>query len=813
MLLYTDSRLRKRIRMDTVEVSVRHLVEFILRSGDIDDRYHGGSADAMLEGGIIHRRIQGGMGSDYSAEVPLELIVPYETYSIHISGRADGIINNNGRYTIDEIKGVYMDVERMEEPVPVHLAQAKCYAYIYALQFGLQEISVRMTYCSIDTNNIRYFNTGYLFSELSDWFDKLIGEYRKWAEFSICWRAERDISIKALQFPYEYRQGQKELAGHVYRTIYHKKRLFLEAPTGVGKTSAVLFPAIKSVAEGIGGTIFYLTAKTVAGTVAQDTYDLMRRGGLRFKTVNIVAKEKLCLLEKPECNPEKCPYAKGHFDRINAALFRLLQSSDSYTREDMRAYAEKEQVCPFEMALDLSLFSDGIICDYNYVFDPDAYLRRFFGEGVKGDYLFLVDEAHNLVDRAREMYSASLTKEEVLDAKKAVKEHDKRLAGYLTSLGRQIGALDDGQAFCMHDDVSAVIMAAERAAGEFEEMLEDMHAPSEEVLDFYFRLRSFLNISERLDDKYRIYTEVTEDGNFMLKLFNVDPSKNLSACLEKGRSTVFFSATILPVTYYMDLLSGSRDDYAVYAGSTFDPGHLGVFIEPGVSSKYTRRSSIGYMKIAGSIDTIIKAHAGNYMVFCPSYQFMEEIYGRFLQMHEDDSVECIAQGRGMSETEKEDFLAHFMNSGSGDADELRKLVNIDITVEEEHTLVGFCVLGGVFSEGIDLKEESLIGAVITGTGLPMVCNEREILKDYFDRAGMDGFDYAYRIPGMNKVLQAAGRVIRTENDRGIVALLDERFMAPDYRGMFPREWQKVEILKPDTAEGQISGFWKRISRS
>ena len=797
---------------ETVEVSVRQLVEFILRSGDIDNRFRSSPADAMLEGGIIHRMIQGGMGSDYSAEVPLEKTVGCDGYSIHISGRADGIINNNGCYIIDEIKSMYTDVSKLEEAVPVHLAQAECYAYMFADSMGLDQIDVRMTYVNIEDHDIRYFNSRYTRREITCWFEDLIEKYRKWADMSVRWRKLRDASIKQLEFPYKYRKGQKELAENVYRTIYHGRQLFLEAPTGVGKTLAVLFPAVKSVAEGIGGTIFYLTAKTVAGTVAQDSYDLMRTKGLRFRTVNIAAREKLCLLDSPECNPEKCPYAKGHFDRINDALFELLSERDSYTRDDCRLFAQEKQVCPFEMALDLSLFSDGVICDYNYVFDPEAYLRRFFADGVKGNYLFLVDEAHNLVDRARDMYSAYLIKEDVLDIKKAVRGKNRKLTGYLTALAKRMSEIESDQEqearkVQIYDDISGVILAAERATGGFEEMFEDMPAPSDEILDFYFSLRSFVNISERLDSHYRIYSELTSDGLFMLKLFNVDPSVNLSACLKKGRSTIFFSATILPVTYYMDLLSGSRDNYAIYAKSVFDPSHLGIFIGADVSSRYTRRGEDEYERIAERVDSVISAHTGNYLVFFPSYQFMDEVYIRYKTICSGRS-ECIVQGRSMTEEQKAEFLANFTKIT--DDIKLEDMIGMDIQTEADRSLAGFCVLGGVFSEGIDLKEESLIGAIIVGTGLPMVCTEREILRAYFDSAGMDGFDYAYRIPGMNKVLQAAGRVIRTENDRGIVALLDERFNSQGYRSMFPDEWNDICVLRGRNAGEQIADFWERI---
>ncbi len=804
----------------SVVVSVRHLVEFILRSGDIDNRRHTNITDAMLEGARIHRRIQGKQGSDYTSEVPLSIDIDCDFYVIRLSGRADGIIRSGDKITVDEIKGMYADVDRLEEPLPVHLAQAMCYAYIYAGQEELDNISIRMTYCSIGKDTVRYFEYDLSFAELSDWFGNLISEYRRWSDFMIKWSAVRRDSIRVTDFPFSYREGQKELAENVYKTIYHGKKLFLEAPTGVGKTLAVLFPSVKAVGEEKAGKIFYLTAKNAGAKVANETYRLLRQKGLRFKTVNLMAKEKLCLMEECECNPEKCPYAKGHFDRINDVVFELLQEKDEYDINSIRDRAFEKNVCPFEMALDLSLFCDGIICDYNYAFDPRAQLKRFFAEGSSGNYVFLVDEAHNLVDRGREMYSASLSRRDIAPVKKKIRGLSRTLTRSLNTLDNMLKLKEeetDGD-YRLFDDVSEVIIAAQRFAGAYEDVTKDEPVEDDEVVQFYFDIRTFLDISERLNEKYRIYGK-KEEGGFVLRLYNTDPSDNLALCLAKAGSSIFFSATLLPVGYYMDLLAGGRDDYAVYAKSVFDPDKLGVFISRDVSSKYNRRSQKEYEKIAGEINEIISVHRGNYMLFFPSYNFMEEVYENYLKI-KDENVKCLLQDRKMTENDRLLFLESFdKRRGTGviNKDKITQceekegeMSAVDILTEEEKiTLVGFCVLGGVFSEGIDLTEESLIGAVIIGTGLPMVCTEREILRDYFEAAGMNGFDYAYRIPGMNKVLQAAGRVIRTENDAGIAVLMDERFRSDQYTGLFPREWQKrKEIAISDT--GGIRAFWEGL---
>ena len=398
-----------------VRISVRNLVEFILRSGDIDNRRSGAADNAMQEGSRIHRMLQKRMGPDYAPEVFLRYVWDTEKYSIVVEGRADGIITEPGNVvTVDEIKTTYRDVEHIKDPVPVHLAQAKVYAAIYGIQNKQEQMRVRMTYCNVETEGLKYFFEEYQTEELEAWFTELLCRYRKWADYEYEWNQKRQASIEKLTFPFPYREGQKELVSYVYQTIYHKKKLFIEAPTGVGKTISTVFPAIKAMGNGMGNKIFYLTAKTITRTVAENTFSLLREKGLLFKSVVLTAKEKICFMEEVECNPEHCPYAKGHFDRINDAVYDLLLHADSFTREVIEEYARKHRVCPFEFCLDVSLFADGIIGDYNYLFDPHVYLKRFFAEGAERQYLFLVDEAHNLLERGREMYSAVLYKEDFL---------------------------------------------------------------------------------------------------------------------------------------------------------------------------------------------------------------------------------------------------------------------------------------------------------------------------------------------------------------------------------------------------------------
>ncbi len=793
-----------------IRTSVRGLVEFILRSGDIDNRRRSSTENAMAEGSRIHRMIQRRMGSEYTAEVPLTYRYDAGEYSILVDGRADGIIAGDV-VTIDEIKGTYRHLDKMTEPIPEHLAQAKCYAYMYAVKHQMKVIRVRMTYCNMEKEDIRYFYEKYEFEKLEKWFLEVMKEYRKWMDYRFEWKKKRQASIKELGFPFPYREGQKELASYVYQTIVHKKKLFLEAPTGVGKTISTMFPAIKAIGEEKADRVFYLTAKTIAASVAENTFSLLRSKGLQFKSVRITAKEKICFMEEVECNPEYCPYAKGHFDRINEAMYDLLINGTHFGREEIEIYARKHMVCPFEFGLDMSLFADGIICDYNYLFDPHVYLKRFFAENKNEKYLFLIDEVHNLVDRGREMYSAFLVKEDFLALKKQVKVYDKDLEKRLEACNHQLLILKkECESYNRLESIKPFYNTVERLNGALEEYLEN-HEDSpirKEVLEFYFKISHFLLIYERLGEEYLIYTSYDEDGNFYLRLYCVDPSVNIRECLDKGESSILFSATLLPIQYYKKLLGGTPQDYEVYAKSTFLPEKRALLIGRDVTSRYSMRSTMQYRAIAEYIWKIISCKAGNYMVFFPSHQFLKQVYQEFDFLYGDrEQVECLVQQEYMTEEERNAFLGHFMGN-----EELclEELIQIDIEMEENKTLVGFCVMGGIFGEGIDLKNDSLIGAVIVGTGIPQVCLERELIKDYFDENGESGYEYAYLYPGMNKVLQAAGRVIRTHEDRGVVALLDERFLYSSYRSLFPREWNNYKVVDRNTVEKETELFWNKM---
>lgn len=806
---------------DIVKVSVRTLVEFILRCGDIDTRFGRLETDAMQEGAKLHRKIQKQMGSNYSAEVPLKLSIPIdedgEVFELVVDGRADGVERReNDTFLIDEIKCTYGDVNGFKAAEPVHLAQARCYAYMLATLENVgedeavptelvisargtieeseqQTFGVQLTYCNIETENIKRFTEELTYCELKEWFDGVIREYKKWAVWERKWMRTRNETIRTLEFPYEYRPGQKDFAAGVYRTIVREKKLFAMAPTGVGKTLSTVYPTVKAMGEGKVEKIFYLTAKTMLRTVAEESFALLMQKGLKLKSVTITAKEKVCVLDKPECNPIACERAKGHFDRINDAIYELLTNEETITRDIILQYAERFCVCPFEFCLDLTLWADAVICDYNYVFDPTVSLKRFFAQDTKRDFVFLIDEVHNLPERAREMYSATLVKEDFLLAKRTLGQRRPKLAKRLESCNKAMLELKrQCDSFLELEEMNVLAMAVGRFLAEAEDYLKDATAPKEErevILDLFFTCRQFGMMYDFSAEDYRYFVSYAENGDFYARVQCMRPARALEECFRKGKSAILFSATLLPVQYYKGEIVGEEEPYAIYVPSPFLSQNRKILIAGDAAYRYSDRGAVMYQKAADYIARFTAAKKGNYLVFFSSYKMLTDVAERLRETVSEEDAVLLFQKNSMTEEEREAFLREFSE-------------------ENEKTVIGLCVLGGIFGEGIDLKGERLIGAVIVGTGLPLVCEERELFKRFYEDNGENGFDSAYLYPGMNKVQQAAGRVIRTMEDRGAVLLLDSRFLQKSYMGLFPREWSQVETVTLDSVEDKLKLFWK-----
>lgn len=752
-----------------IKVSVRNLVEFLLRTGDLDSSFF--RVNRAAEGTRIHKKIQKAQKEDYRPEVTLKCNIEYDEFVLAIEGRADGIIESNDGITIDEIKSTMSPVEMIDENYSeVHWAQAKCYAYIYASLNNIESINVRLTYCHLDTEEIKYLLKSYSIAQLQEFFDSLVQNYYNWAKLAYNWQTNRDKSIRELKFPFdEYRKGQRELAVAVYKTITSAKNIFVKAPTGTGKTVSTLFPSIKAMGEGHSSKIFYLTAKTITRSVAEEAFSIMRTKGLKFRAVTLTAKEKICILEKSSCNPVDCEVAKGYFDRINDAIMDILTHEEELKRENIEKYATKHRVCPFEFSLDLTLWADAVVCDYNYVFDPRVYLKRFFTE--KGDYTFLIDEAHNLVDRAREMYSAEVYKKPVLKLKREMKELDPKISkvlGRLNTFMLNMKKLCNEKGFYVSREGDKEIYSILRKfVSECEVYLakNEKLKMGDELLELYFNAIIFVKICELYDERYVTYVE-KQDDDVKLKLFCLDPSYLLGEALKKGKSGVFFSATLIPLEYYRGILGGSDEDYTMSIESPFSPDNRKLLVADSISTRYVNRER-SYKDIVESIRNLTGCRCGNYMVFFPSYQYMNTVYELFCCEYPEVKVHI--QATYMTEEEREKFLELF-------------------SPQPDVTTIGFCVMGGIFSEGIDLKSDRLIGTVIVGVGLPQVCLERDIIRDYFNERNSQGFEYAYMFPGMNKVMQAAGRVIRSEMDKGVILLIDERFTNRSYLSLFPKDW-------------------------
>jgi len=767
--------------MEPIKLSVRKIIEWILRTGNIDSSFY--DAAPMYMGAAIHRKIQKEMDDSYKKEISLKLETTIGHIPVEVRGRADGIITDptSGAITIDEIKTTTLPLDYIYEQHVQHLGQGKCYAYMYmqTLENPPETINVQLTYYQLETAEIRRHSWTFANLEIEEFFNNLLAQYGVWLRLEHEWKVIRDNSITALTFPFpSYRKGQRALAVATYRTISAGKKLYACAPTGIGKTLSSLFPAIKAMGEGKTAPLFYLTAKTVTRTVAEEALKLMAENGLRFKTIILRAKEKICINAECVCSSNHCINANGHYDRVNAAVLDVIKNNDIISPAETAFYARKHQVCPHEMALDVALWCDLIVGDYNHVFHPDAYLHRFFNNEER-DYIFLIDEAHNLTDRVRDMYSAEISKNALSQVRNALKDKDsvsknlrknlRLLNTYLSDLRKEYGEQRNHVSAELDMVFLGFIKMAASAASEWL-VAKKAHELHNKILELYFEMSNFIMVAELYDEHYTSIIEFySHDAR--ITLFCLNPSKIIADRLARAKSAILFSATLMPLPYYRDILGGTSDDFMVVLPSPFDPGRLQLVSHCGISTKYKDRDS-SYESIVQTIYRSITKQ-GNYLVFFPSYEYMHKVYELFIAKYPE--IETLLQTTDMSEDERLGFLARFDRSNSS-------------------TLIGFTVLGGIFSEGIDLKGDRLIGAVIVGVGIPKISLRHDLIRDYFNKQNGKGYDYAYVFPGMNKVLQAAGRVIRTETDEGIVVLIDSRYATAQYKGLFPEHWRHMQTI-------------------
>lgn len=782
-----------------IRLGIRTLAEFILCSGSIDSKFSG--LNRAIEGGRIHRILQRQGGAGYEAEVPLAITLENGGFTYVLSGRADGVITRPEGIIVDEIKTTVQPLEQIAEgDNPAHWAQGCCYGHILCSQRKLDKLTVQLTYCHADTMEVQRFSREYTAGELAEAVASLLTAYHRWAELSDSWAAKRDASLRGLAFPFEgYRSGQRNLAVACYNTIQNSGRLFCCAPTGTGKTISTIFPAMKAMGEGYGERIFYLTAKTVTRKAAEETLALLRKKAeeknepLCFHSLTLTAKDKICFLEERDCRPEVCQWARGYYDKINDAMYEILQEASTLGRDELEAYARRYDICPYELSLDLALWCDCIVCDYNYLFDPVVHLQRFF-EGKGGDNIFLIDEAHNLVDRSREMYSATLCKEDFYSFKKQLPKHHKKLHKALGELNSGFVAL---RRRCEETTEGVFTQAAlpeelEKPRQKFtqaaEEFLEKNRGSEFEtdLLALYFSVLFYDKIAEQYGENYVAMVH-GRGGHVEVRLLCLDPSGFLNESLEKGRASIFFSATLQPLPYYREVLGGGEEAKFLVLESPFTPDNLGLFIADGISTKYAHRSH-SLPTVAAMLANMAAGRQGNYIAFFPSYSYMQQVVSVFEE--EYPHIPILVQTGGMDEQAREDFLCAFKKSPA-------------------NTLLGFCVMGGIFAEGVDLAGDRLIGAAIVGVGLPQIGPEPNELRRYYDEKNDSGFEFAYQFPGMNKVMQAAGRVIRSEQDRGIVLLIDSRFTSGRYRAMFPAHWAHWQRVTAEALPAALEEFWNK----
>lgn len=756
---------------NTIQIAVRTLVEHVFSSGSIDSRFR--SQSTMLDGTRIHQKIQLTYQETDQKEVYLRADVPIKDLNFTIDGRCDGLLFRDREVIIDEIKSTSQLLENLgEEGLPVHWAQAKMYAYVYAKEQQLQEIYVQLTYVQVESDDKRYLKKCFSFTELEGFVNETVASYYPYAKLLYEHRKARNESSKQLVFPFEsYRAGQRKLAAGVYKTISEEKSLFVKAPTGIGKTISTLFPAVKAFGEGYLNRLFYLTAKTITRTTAEEAFGRMRSSGLCVKSVTITAKDKVCFKDETKCQKDYCEFADGYYDRINGAILDIAANESAMNREVIENYARKHSVCPFEFSIDLAYVADAIVCDYNYIFDPRVSLKRLFEEQKKST-LLLVDEAHNLVDRGREMFSASINKELFLQLKKEFKAVNKviydraaTINSWFISFKKNSGELNE---FTIEQLDEELVLLLTQFKEEAESLLLKETSPN--LLDLYFKVNAFLKIVELLDEHYVIYGEKIKN-DVTLKLFCIDPSKLLQKMGKAFRSKVFFSATLSPLPYYQDILGGHVDDYLLSIPSSFKEEQTDIFIKP-LSTRFRDRERTKE-KLVSMIHSLVQNRPGNYLVFFPSYQYLLAVYNQFT--HDFPEMHTLLQGAGMSDEEREAFLEEFKPN-------------------QTETLIGFAVLGGVFSEGVDLIGDRLNGVVVVGVGLPQLCYERNLIKDHFNNKEKNGYDYAYVFPGMNKVLQAGGRLIRSEEDHGTIVLVDDRFLQRHYQDLLPQEWRSFTVI-------------------
>ena len=760
-------------------VAVRTMVETVMLAGSLSAA---ASSARLLEGIRGHQALQAITADGARNEVSVSGVICSEHIELTCYGRIDRLY---GDTRVEEIKTTYLPSERLQNGDPQHWAQAKCYAYLFCEMASVDQIEVSLTYFHLDTGEITTLQEACSKEALAAFYALLTERYLTLLETEFVHERALREDVRQMAFPFpSFREGQHELASQVYYAIREKSALLAQAPTGTGKTIAVLFPALKALADGHAAKIFYLTARTTQQEAAVHAAQRIQAPHLR--SVVISAKEKMCVYDQPICREGDCPRAEGYYDRLGDALASMNELDGVFTPERIRAHAAKHFLCPFELSLDLSLSCDLIICDYNYAFDPRVRLQRFFQTG-RGGFVLLVDEAHNLPDRTRSMYSAAISLANLVETRRSVPKPQRKTPLYraLKRLEAEIAAL-----FEAIDPPLAESSPPQQLTRALDGALDQLSAesiPADRALarQLTFDLSAFRFVLDLFDARYRTLYQGGKTTR-TITLFCTDASSKLAEVYKKCRSEILFSATLSPAAFYRDLSGVKAETPFLALPSPFPPENLKVFHLPLDTRFAAREATLSH--VAEAVCAFVTAREkGNYLVFAPSHAYLSKLSALLRERLPD--IELLEQSPKMGDEARAAFLARFLPDCAG------------ITV-------GLAVMGGVFAEGIDLPAERLCGAVVVGVGLPQVCLERDVLRKAFEESYQSGFRYAYQYPGMSKVLQAAGRIIRTETDRGALLLIDTRYSLSDYRALLPPHWSVQRVRQNEELSMLVKRFWE-----
>ena len=762
-------------------MSVRTLVEFTLHGTDIGPV---GSMRDMQEGMLGHKARQGLLGEGWEAEVSLAMDIPLDDEAeLHLTGRMDAFCDGDVP-VIEEIK-LWQRKEPPLLPYEAHEMQAVCYGHMLCETRGVEEVLIRVVYVDRRGKVRGQFDTPLTAEECHARF---LSVYEPWLRRNRqmrLHRRERDASLRHLVFPFEqYRPGQREMAIQVYTAVKLQRRLFASMPTGTGKSIAALFPALKALGEGLTGQVYYLTARTTQRQGALEALQLMRHQPLHLWMLTLDAKDKQCPAPTL-CHPDFCPRAKGHFLRDHAAVEEML-GIDDWSPENIRAMADKHNLCPFEFSLSLAEIADLTICDYNYALDPAVHIQRIFDKTA--DVTLLIDEAHNLLSRVRDMLSGAVDGGRIRKLRTVVGKAAGRKHPLYKAMTEVLKAIDDlpiPEDESAEGELTKLPTSLDNACMELADAFMEAHndrfpwgEEGERLRDTVTPLLGFIRARRRDTTEYAWLWQGKK--NKTITALALDVAGYFEEVTTMLRGVVCFSATMHPLEDMKTLLGGTEEDACFAMPSPFPRENL-LIHQIDVNTRYRYREA-ACPQIAAAIRAMVESKPGKYIAFFPSFAYLRQVSEMLDIPHQ-------AQRASMSDEERREFLAPYVPDGE--------------------LVLSLCVLGGIFAEGIDLPGDALDGVVIVGVGLPQVNLFQETLRAYYERTLGDGFLYAYMLPGMQKVAQAVGRVIRTENDRGVALLLDDRYRQNSYRRLCLEHWQVNSKFGIRNAEMKMKAFWKK----